>query len=159
MVNGTDFNAFNRNHQLIVNGIINRTDVKSIDSQILEAINNELNRMTLDKKKTSLKDNKAKKIIMPKKQNECQENPDIGPLEKEGTVQQDDCMMHNECNEPMCEDSPLEYCPHCGQYVDCDGVVCDSCDYWLHYQCEGISDDFLEKQKVDMHIFLSVNGR
>ena len=55
--------------------------------------------------------------------------------------------MRNECNEPMSEDSPLAYCPHCGQYVDCDGVLCDSCDYWLHYQCEGISDDFLEKRK------------
>ena len=36
------------------------------------------------------------------------------------------------------EVNQLEFCQHCNQYGDC-GIACDFCEYWFHFECEGLS--------------------
>ena len=63
MVNGSDVTLFNRNHQIIVNSIMNTANVKSLDSEILYMIMAHLKNMNLSKSKLSSKSTKLKAYL------------------------------------------------------------------------------------------------
>ena len=62
MVNGSDVTLFNRNHQIIVNSIMNTANVKSLDSEIFNMIMAQLKNMNLSKSKLSSKSTKLKSL-------------------------------------------------------------------------------------------------
>ena len=63
MVNGSDVTLFNRNHQIIVNSIMNTANVKSLDSEIFNMIMAHLKNMNLSKSKLSSKSTKLKSLL------------------------------------------------------------------------------------------------
>ena len=63
MVNGSDVTLFNRNHQIIVNSIMNTANVKSLASEIFNMIMAQLKNMNLSKSKLSRKSTKLKSLL------------------------------------------------------------------------------------------------
>lgn len=160
MVNGSDIKLFNTNHQQIVNNILEMADIRALDKVMYDAVIVQLNNMTLDKAKLNCKGGESKSLMKadvdqldmiasPCKGETAPKVGERGSIgERNGVcVPQSlvdsqslvDCQsVEGGADTAEGEVNQLEFCQHCNQYVDC-GVACDSCEYWFHFECEGLS--------------------
>ena len=140
---------FNRNHQIIVNSIMNIANVKSLDSEIFNMFMAQLKNMNLSKSKLSSKSTKLKSlpdddVDMERHNNLTGSRNGKGDNEQIQEVRVTDLQQHPTLSlmagQQMDEDdesNSLDFCPHCSSYVE-SGISCDACELWFHYQCEGL---------------------
>lgn len=154
MVNGSDIKLFNTNHQQIVKNILEMADISALDKSIHDAVMVQLNNMTLDKAKLSCKGGEQKSLMNADTDqldvitSSCKREavPKVGERVRIGVrkgtsgsqVLVDSQPMEEGAERAEAEVNQLEFCQHCNQYVDC-GIACDFCEYWFHFECEGLS--------------------
>ena len=154
MVNGSDIKLFNTNHQQIVKNILEMADISALDESMHDAVVVQLNNMTLDKTKLSCKGGEPKSLLNADMDqldviaSSCKNEavPKVGERDRIGvrkgaSASQSlvDCQpIEGGADRAEGVVDQLEFCQHCNQYVDC-GIACDFCEYWFHFECEGLS--------------------
>ena len=124
MVNGNQAIQFNDEHSKITDYILDSEKVSDLDKEMYRCIEECLKALKVDMSQSDV-NQKPKKATV--KKNLC---------EKTKT-----CISISNQNEPELnagnEDDAL--CPSCDLIVN-DGINCEKCDAWYHYDCENIND-------------------
>ena len=138
---GKNTDLFLKDHDLVVRHILNMKEVKALDKKIYTAVEAELQKISCVP--PSKVDHPAQKEE-PSGSIKQLTHPPGSPrtslaMDSEHTV--DDGSIAD----------ALDYCPWCKERVGDlqDGICCETCLQWFHFNCEGITEEEYESTESD----------
>ena len=146
MVNGKNTDLFLKDHELIVKSILRKEEVESLDRKIFAAVKSELNQINCE----------ARSVPCPPKGSKKSVNGSIGYNESTGSNGHQAEMQIVNLTELVDEDSvaeALDHCPWCKERVG-DGICCDQCLQWYHFDCENLSEPEFDNIQSDQPFFV-----
>ena len=145
MVNGKNTDLFLKDHELIVKSILRKEEVESLDRKIFAAVKSELNQINCESRSVPCPSKGSKKTV----------NGSIGYNESIKSNGHQAEMQIVNLTESADEDSvaeALDYCPWCKERVG-DGICCDQCLQWYHFNCENLSEPDFDNIQSDQPFF------
>ena len=131
MVNGKEAHLFNSEHGIIRDIILTHEDVNRLDRELHTMILEGLNAIEINKSSEPDQNCGAPGGVS--------EQGHTPPQQPHGAVT--DCTDPKLTSESPSNQEDSALCPCCSKEVTTDGILCEKCEMWYHYQCAMLTDD------------------
>ena len=151
MANGKNTELFLKHHDEVVRSILSKKEIKDLDKRIFSAVEAELRKISCappSKVPTPSRSGATGSGNPSRSGRTVLDNPNkpIKPIDTPREIE-GDRVTSDECSNA----DALDYCPWCKEKVGDlkGGICCENCLQWLHFCCEGITEEDFENTETD----------